>query len=149
MATTQPIVPLVMSDVKGPLGAMHLPRLWEKVLLSAKGVLPEDYDDCGKGFDQMTLDGLGLDRDETVAYLKSELPTYPQFEAWVRQHGKKLSPADIEAHNAAIAGYNHGDSTRKAILEACGLPDDGSIKDAVTLNKLEDLNEFHVQLTRA
>jgi hypothetical protein len=128
---------------------MHLPRLWQKVLLSAQGMLPEDYDECGHGFDQMTLNGLGLDREETLAYLKSEKPTYPQFEAWVREHGKKVSPADIEASNAAIIAYNHGDSTVQSICEAVGIPADGSIKDAVTLNKLEDMNEFHQQLTRA
>jgi hypothetical protein len=145
---TQTMVPMISSDVSGPLGAVHLPRLWQKVLLSAKGMLPEDYDECGSGFDQMTLNGLGLDRDETISYLKTETPTYPQFEQWVRGHGKKLSSAEIAAHNAAIAGYNHGEATVKAICEAVGIPADGSITDAVTLNKLEDMGEFHGQLTR-
>jgi hypothetical protein len=145
---TQTMVPMISSDVSGPLGAVHLPRLWQKVLLSSKGMLPEDYDECGSGFDQMTLNGLGLDRDETISYLKTETPTYPQFEQWVRGHGKKLSSAEIAAHNAAIAGYNHGEATVKAICEAVGIPADGSITDAVTLNKLEDMGEFHGQLTR-
>ena len=43
----------------------------------------------------------------------------------------------------------HGDSTRQAILSDCGLQDDGTIKDAVTLNKLEDFNEFHRRLASA
>jgi Domain of unknown function (DUF5069) len=146
---TQTMVPMISSDVSGPLGAVHLPRLWQKVLLSSKGMLPEDYDECGSGFDQMTLNGLGLDRDETIGYLKTQTPTYPQFEQWVKEHGKKLSPGDIAAHNAAIAGYNHGEATVKAICEAVGIPADGSITDAVTLNKLEDMGEFHTQLTRA
>jgi hypothetical protein len=146
---TQTMVPMISSDVSGPLGAVHLPRLWQKVLLSSKGMLPEDYDECGSGFDQMTLNGLGLDREETISYIKSETPTYPQFEQWVKGHGKKLSSADIAAHNAAIAGYNHGEATVKAICETVGIPADGSITDAVTLNKLEDFEEFHSQLTRA
>jgi hypothetical protein len=146
---TQAMVPLISSDVKGPLGAMHLPRFWQKVLLSAKGMLHPEYDECGSGFDQMTLSGLGLDREATLRYLKTELPTYPQFEQWVRRTGTKVSPADIEAHNAAIAGYNHSDSTRAAICQTAGIPDDGSIKDAVNLNKLEDLAEFHSQLVRS
>jgi hypothetical protein len=146
---TQTMVPMISSDVSGPLGAVHLPRLWQKVLLSSKGMLPEDYDECGYGFDEMTLNGLGLDREETISYIKTQTPTYPQFEQWVKQHGKKLSAGDIKAHNAAIAGYNHGESTVKAICEAVGIPADGSITDAVTLNKLEDMSEFHSQLTRA
>jgi hypothetical protein len=150
MAGTQTMVPMISSDVKGPLGAVHLPRLWQKALLSAKGMLPEDYDECGKGFDQMTLDGLGLDREKTLAYLKSELPTYPQFERWVlEQNGGHIAPDRISTHNAAIAGYNHGDSTRQAILSDCGMQDDGTIKDAVTLNKLEDFSEFHRRLASA
>jgi hypothetical protein len=149
MATQQMTVPLVSSDVRGPLGAMHLPRLWQKVLLSSKGMLHEEYDECGHGFDQMTLDGLGLDREETLTYLKTQMPTYPQFEQWVRQHGTKLSPADIAAHNAAITNYVHPDSTVQAISATVGIPADGTIKDAVTLNKLEDLHEFHRQLTQA
>jgi hypothetical protein len=150
MAETQKTVPMITSDVRATFGAMHLPRLWQKGLLSAKGQLPDDYDECGKGFDQMTLDGLGLDREKTLSYLKTQLPTYPQFERWVlEQNGGHIAPDRISTHNAAIAGYNHSDSTRQAILSACGLTDDGTIKDAVTLNKLEDMQEFHTQLTGA
>jgi hypothetical protein len=144
---TETVVPLISSDVKGPLGAIHLPRLWLKVLLGAKGKLPEGYDLCGAGFDQMTLDGLGLDREQTIEYLTTNLPTYPQFEQWVRQHGTQVNPEAIERHNAAITGYIHPDSTRQAILQTVGLPDDGTIKDAVTLNKLEDMQEIHAVLT--
>ena len=77
------MVPLIGSSQAGPLGAIHLPRLWSKVLMSAKGVLDAEYDECGTGFDQMVLDGLGLDREQTLNYLKTDLPTYPQFEQWV------------------------------------------------------------------
>ena len=38
---------------------------------------------CGAGYDQMVLDGLGLDKDATLAYIQDNSPTYPQFEAWV------------------------------------------------------------------
>ena len=41
----QQIAPLISSEVAGPLGVIHLPRLWLKVLLSAKGLLPDDYDE--------------------------------------------------------------------------------------------------------
>ncbi|MGH2351666.1 MAG: DUF5069 domain-containing protein [Chloroflexota bacterium] len=147
---TNTMVPLISSDVAGPLGAIHLPRLWQKVLLSAKGMLPADYDECGKGFDQMTLDGLGLDREQTLSYLRTSLPTYPQFEQWVRgQKGGSIDAPTIERHNAAIRGYIHPDATRQEILTTAGMPDDGSIKDAVTLNKLEDYAEFHANLTKA
>ena len=88
-------VPLISSNVAGPLGVVHLPRLWSKVLLSAKGLLPEGYDECGKGFDQMLLDGLQLNREATLNYVKQNLPTYPDFEKWVLEQrgGMTRSPS--------------------------------------------------------
>jgi hypothetical protein len=51
--------------------------------------------------------------------------------------------------NAAIRGYNHDDATRKSILGANGLPDDGNApKDAVNLNNLDDWAEFHQAVLR-
>ena len=44
------MIPTISSGVAGPLGAIHLPRLWSKVLLSAHGQLEEGYDECGHGF---------------------------------------------------------------------------------------------------
>ena len=144
------LVPLISSEVAGPLGVIHLPRLWLKVLLSAKGMLPEGYDECGTGFDQMTLDGLGLDREATLGYLKTNVPSYPQFEQWVlEQKGGALDPGQVEQVNAAIRGYLHGDETRREILSDAGIEDRGTIRDAVTLNKLEDWTELHKTLVRA
>jgi hypothetical protein len=141
------IVPLISSDLSGPLGAIHLPRLWCKLLLSAKGQLPDDYPECGGGFDQMTLDGLKVDRDAAVAFVKGSLPTYAQFEAWVlEQRGGNIPAAEIEASNAAIRGYNHDDDTRGEILSAAGISDDGSCLDAVNLNNLDDWTTLHDSL---
>lgn len=139
------IVPLISSGVAGPLGVLHLPRLWLKASLEAQGKLAPGYPGCGKGYDQMVLDGLGLNRQSTLDYLKTQRPSYTQFEAWVKnQPGVKLDKGSIDALNSAIRGYNHDDGTRKGILAAAGLPDDASaFKDAVNLNNLDDWNEFH------
>lgn len=140
----QSIVPLVSSSVAGPLGAVHLPRLWCKVILDAKGLLPEGYDVCGAGFDQMVLDGLHLDREKTLKYLQGEIPSYPEFEKWVvEQNGGQVDGGDIAKLNEAIKGYIHSDDTRGEILAAAGLDDSGAIKDAVNLNNLDDWSEFH------
>ncbi len=141
-------VPLISSGVAGPLGVLHLPRLWCKVLLGATGNLEEGYDQCGPGYDQMVLDGLGLDREATLAYLTENLPSYPEFEAWVLdQKGGSLDSAAVAELNAAITGYIHADDTRQAILSGAGIEDDGSILDAVNLNNLDDWTAFHAQLT--
>ena len=135
-------VPLISSGVAGPLGVLHLPRLWLKLSLEANGKLAAGYPGCGKGYDAMTLGALGLDEAATKAYIKSDKPTYPQFEAWVKANGTSVTADAIAKHNAAVTGYLHDDETRKSILSASGLPD-GSPKDAVNLNNLDDWYEFH------
>jgi len=137
-------VPLISSGVAGPLGALHLPRLWLKVSLEAAGQLAAGYPGIGAGYDSMTCSALGLDPDAVKSFIKSEKPTYPKFEAWVKQNGKKLTKADIQRHNLAILGYCHDDATRKGILGSNGVPDDGSVlPGAVDLNNLDDWYEFH------
>lgn len=138
------IVPLISSGVAGPLGALHLPRLWQKVSLEAAGKLADGYPGLGKGYDQMTCDALGLDAEAVKAFIKSSKPSYPQFEAWVKKNGRKLTKADIHRHNLAIQGYCHTDDTRKGILSANGLADDGSVlPGAIDLNNLDDWMEFY------
>jgi hypothetical protein len=138
-------VPLISSGVAGPLGVIHLPRLWLKSSLEARGKLAAGYPGCGKGYDQMVLDGLGLDRQKTMDYIKTNRPSYIQFENWVKQQpGVKTDKANIEKLNSSIRGYIHDDATRKSILGASGLQDDAnSFRDAVNLNNLDDWNEFH------
>ncbi|MFI5356625.1 MAG: DUF5069 domain-containing protein [Opitutales bacterium] len=138
-------IPLISSGTVGPLGVLHLPRLWLKVSLEARGKLDKRYPGVGKGYDQMTINALGLKTDAVVNFIKSKHPTYPQFEAWIKaQPGVKLDQAAISAHNAAVRGYIHDDATRKGILANNGLPDDASaVKDAVRLNDLDSWQELH------
>jgi hypothetical protein len=138
------IVPLISSGVAGPLGVLHLPRLWLKVSLECRGKLAAGYPGVGQGYDMMVIDGLGLQKDAVVDYIRTQRPTYPQFEAWVKQNATKLSKAAIQTLNLAIAGYIHDDQTRKSILSANGLADDGAVyPDAINLNNLDDWKEFH------
>lgn len=137
-------VPLISSGVAGPLGVLHLPRLWLKLSLEQTGKLAAGYPGAGKGYDQMVIDGIGLNRDAVIAFVKSSKPTYPQFEAWVKKNATKLDKGSVEKLNAAIRGYNHDDGTRKSILGASNIPDDASaFKDAINLNNLDDWYEFH------
>jgi hypothetical protein len=139
------IVPLISSGVAGPLGVLHLPRFWLKMSLECRGKLAAGYPGCGMGYDQMVLDALGLKKQATVDYIKSNRPTYPQFEAWIKkQPGVKLDKASIDKINGAIRGYIHDDPTRTSILSANGIPDDPNApRDAVNLNNLDDWKEIH------
>jgi hypothetical protein len=139
------IVPLISSGVAGPLGVLHLPRFWLKVSLESRGKIAAGYPGCGKGYDQMVLDALGLKKEAAIEYIKSNRPTYPQFEAWIKkQPGVKLDKGTVDKLNGAIRGYIHDDGTRKGILSASGIPDDAiAPRDAVNLNNLDDWKEVY------
>jgi hypothetical protein len=138
-------VPLISSGTAGPLGVLHLPRLWQKVSLEACGKLAAGYPGIGKGYDMMTISALGLNADAVKKFITESKPTYPQFEAWVKkQPGVKLDKATLYKHNSAIRGYIHDDATRKSILGASGITDESSVNPgAVDLNNLDDWYEFH------
>ncbi len=136
-------IPLISSGLTGPLGVLHLPRLWQKVSLEIAGKLNSDYPGIGGGYDSMVLDGLNLNKDAFVAFMQTK-PTYNQLEAWVlEQSGGAIDAAAVSTLNDAITGYNHDDETRKEILSACGIVDDSTILDAVNLNNLDDWQCFH------
>ena len=138
------IVPLIGSAEVGPLGVLHLPRLWLKVSLDAKGALANGYPAVGTGFDQMVLDGLGLKKDAVTDFITKNRPTYCQFEAWIKeQPGARLASASITKLNDSIRGYNHDEGTVKSMLGENELASDVGIHDAVTLNRLDDWKCFH------
>jgi len=139
------IIPLISSGIAGPIGVLHLPRLWQKVSLDRAGKLHDDYPAIGAGYDQMVLDGIGIDKEAFEGFMDSK-PTYPQLEKWILdQKGGSLDGDAVKALNDSIVGYNHDDATRQGILGGAGIEDDGSILDAINLNNLEDWSDFHAQ----
>ena len=138
------MIPLISSGTAGPLGVLHLPRLWLKVSLDATGQLDDDYPAIGDGYDAMVLNALGIDKEVFSAFVKEQKPTYPETESWIlEQSGGSLDQNAMAELNAAITGYNHADDVREEILAASGIGDDGSIPDAVNLNNLDDWHCFH------
>jgi hypothetical protein len=138
-------VPTISSGVAGPLGVLHLPRLWQKVSLESQGKLAAGYPGIGQGYDMMVINALGLSPDAVKSYIAQNKPSYPQFEAWVKsQPGVTLDSATVGKLNDSIKGYIHDDDTRKGIFAANGLTDSScAFRDAVNLNNLDDWYEFH------
>ena len=94
----------------------------------------------------MVLDGLGIDKGAFEAFIAESRPSYIELEAWVlEQKGGSLDQDAVDRLNAEITGYIHDDDTRTEILGAAGRNDDGTIKDAVNLNNLDDWAIFHGQ----
>lgn len=143
-------VPMIPCHVAGPLGVLHLPRLWQKVSLEARGKLAAGYPGIGKGFDSMVIAALGLSADAVRKFITEKHPSYGEFESWVKaQPGVKLDRASVYKLNQSILGYHHGDDTRKGILAAAGYPDDGSVLGAaVELNALDDWAAFHAEVLK-
>ena len=142
-------VPTISSGTAGPLGVLHLPRLWQKVSLEAKGKLAPGYPGMGKGYDSMTCAALGLEEQAVITFIKQNTPTYPQFETWVKKNAKSLTPEAVAKHNAGVRGYIHEDVTRQEILKANGIADDAAApQDAVNLNNLDDWYGFHQAVLR-
>ena len=75
-------VPMIPCNVAGPLGVLHLPRLWLKVSLEARGKLAAGYPGIGKGFDQMVISGLGLTADAVRNFITAitQLGNQPEFD---------------------------------------------------------------------
>ena len=138
------IVPMISSGVAGPLGVLHLPRLWLKVSLDVTDQLHDDYPAIGAGYDQMVLDGLGIDKGAFVAYMSANKPSYCQLESWILERkGGSLDSNAVADLNSAITGYIHDDDTRTTICGDAGRSDDGSVRDAVNLNNLDDWATFY------
>lgn len=139
------IIPMIPCHVAGPLGVLHLPRLWLKVSLEERGKLSPEYPGIGKGFDSIVINMLGLDAGALRKFIKDTRPTYAAFEKWVKsQPGVKLDRASVYQLNQTILGYHHGDDLRKEMLATAGYSDDGSVLGAaVELNALDDWASFH------
>jgi len=135
-------IPLISSSLTGPLGIMHLPRLWQKVSLKATGQLHSDYPDIGGGYDSMVLGALSIDADAFRGFVSENKPSYVECENWVAKNGN-LSAAGIAKLNRQITQYHHDDATRNEILAAAGLDDSDAISDAPNLNNLDDWTAFY------
>jgi hypothetical protein len=128
------VVPLAGSMVAGPLGLVHLPRLWQKGLLKRVGVLPDDYVYADRGFDQRMMDGVGIDPAAFIPYLETR-PSYLATEGWVRDHASKLD--QVEATCEKIVGHNIQNLEVAARMQdRAGL--DRSFLSGAQLNNIDD-----------
>jgi hypothetical protein len=93
------------------------------------------------------LSSLGIDREKAIDFIRRNKPTYMEFEEWVAANGK-TDRTTIDQLNAAIRGYHHSDDLAQKMRGASKIKEP-SIKDAVTLNTIEDLDEIHAQLNRS
>lgn len=133
MYRPQRLVPLIGATVPGPLGVVHLPRMWLKAILSAAGMLPEGYYDHYFGFNQRVVDGLGLEPEPWFAYLAT-MPAYPETERYVLAHATKLDPPSIAAVNAEILTFPRAEESAAKVRERAGIADATYNNSAMLIN---------------
>ncbi len=143
------MIPLISSLAYGPLGACQLPRTWWKVLTRNAGILDDEYPDVSDGLDRRVLEVLGLDRETTLAYLRENMPSYLEFEAWVLEQkgddfwGFEQQDA-IVRWNAFIHARRHRSPEKiEETYTDTGLPRDAGIDSATVLNSLQDWQLFY------
>lgn len=142
------MIPIAPISVKGPLGLAHLPRMWAKALLYAKGALVEGYRP-GCLFDRTVMERLGIDVERALDYLCRIMPTYAEFEAWVvDQAGGAVDPAVIEEINDFLLHHEFSGERLAEFQEALGLSPGSPIRTAAELDTLDDWAEFHKLLTQ-
>ncbi len=139
------MIPLVSSNCYGPLGVCQLPRFWWKALLRKKGLLDEEYPDFSDGLDAGVLRTLGLEKEAALDYLRRNLPTYLDFEAWVlRQKGGSLDREAVEKWNFAVRSRVHTSPAKiEETYRDIGFDKDVRINSAVILNSLQDWQLFY------
>jgi hypothetical protein len=136
------MAPLISTGTPGPLGLLHLPRLWQKLLLHAAGLLPEGYRHGAGGFDELLCRSIGLDRDAFVAYVEGERPSYLETEAYVREHATNLNSASVEAFNHTVTVRDLPTEMLAPRCRELGIPV-GEITRSIALNNLDDWAAFH------
>lgn len=148
MSQLDQIEPLISAAVAGPLGILHLPRLWLKILLYSYGRLPEGYRHGAGGFDELLCTSFGIDSDAFVSFIETEKPDYQRTERWVVENAKDLSPKTVTAFNHRITTGNMREelaAERRAQFHI----EDPSFANAIALNNLDDWAGIHARLSRA
>jgi len=143
MEKLPPIAPVT---AKGPLGVVHLPRMWAKALQKATGHLQDDYI-VGCGLDRAVCRELGLDMEKAIAYIQSEKPSYLEYENWVVAEVGGVGPDQVRAANDAILGLRFDAEHARQFREELGLPETSDVDGAADLDSWDDLSQFHRLLT--
>ena len=140
--------PLISSSVAGPLGIVHLPRLWLKILLHADGKLPEGYRAGVGGFDEMLVDKFGIDRDAFIAYISKEKPDYLTLERWVEKNATALTARNVADWKTTVIARQLKPEMAAERRARFGIADE-EFAHGVTLNDLDDWAGIHARLTAA
>lgn len=135
------LVPLISSTVSGPLGVVHLPRMWLKAILAQGDALCEGWNPGYRGYNKMVLDALGINQEAFYAHIAT-MPTYPQTERWVKENAAKLDAPVVASSNATILGWERPADAAAEMRERVGLRG-STLQLSARLNDLDDWYTLH------
>ncbi len=145
--TVAPMIPAITSLAEGPLGILHLPRLWGKAMIKTLGALPEGYHSGNGPLDDQLADTIGMDLAESVRYTNADLPPYLVYERWVRDHATKLDADTLAAWNLRMRTREKPAPLAAEERKILGITDE-SERRGVLLNDLIDWHLWHEEITK-
>ncbi len=145
--TVAPMIPAITSLAEGPLGVLHLPRLWGKAMIKTLGALPEGYHSGSGPLDEQLADTIGMDLAASVKYTNAELPPYLIYEQWVREHATKLDADTLAAWNTRMRTREKPAPLAAEERKTLGITDE-SERRGVLLNDLIDWHLWHEEITK-
>lgn len=138
------MIPLISGLTAGPLGIVHLPRMWFKARAHAVGVLPDGYGHVTRGDDARLLRALGIAEPAFEEYISVVAPDYQACEGWIVSHATDSSPATIGAFNDFIRAQPMPQPRLSEWSQRFGTG--SSFTSAAGLNQLDDWDGLHRQL---
>src|SRR5262252_4206040 len=97
-----------------PFGSLDVPYLfeiWERYTSRSANQSRLNWH-----FVKLVLEGLGLALEETLQYLGRRLPTFIEFEQWIRERNDgEIEPLRLERLRAAIEGRTYGPEVAASI----------------------------------
>ena len=141
-------VPMISTRTVGPLGVAHLPRLWLKMRLAAKGKLAEGYRAGEGGFDGLLLTALGIESAAAIAFIEASQPSYLEFEDWVKANANaaSLTSDAISQFNDRILSFPKPEPGLTEMLDDLSLPASDRVWLGTDINDLDDWNGMHLAL---
>jgi hypothetical protein len=139
------IYPAIATPIVGPLGLIHLPRLWLKHLLHGAGKLQHEYRHGASGVDLRIAEETGFDPDAFREFVEGERPHYLAAEAWVRANATKLTPEIVEELRLYTTVTKMPAELEAQRRERLGHIDPG-FGLGFELNELDDWYSIHEQL---
>ncbi len=137
-------VPVISSYTTGPLGLLHLPRMWLKALLHAKDALADDWGCGAQGLDKRMMDHIGVDKVSCMDWLTRELPTYAGAEAWIVANASDLHAESIARSNAVLLTVPLPSGLNEQFQAFLHL--DASVQNSIMLNNYDDWHAIHHQV---